>query len=97
MTTSPLQRQVPLTVISPPWQFSALVLTQVPPFALALVGMTLKPAGHRHKPLLTVPPSQTTLSSALRVGANVTVGGNGVPSATQCPLVSRCVLIGHVH
>src|SRR5262252_6899689 len=106
MMTCPLHMQVPLTVSSPPWQFSASVRTQVPPFPL---------------PPNAVPPLQITGSSALRVGSGggsgggtggltaagsggalaalatggltaVGRGGAGAASATQRPL-SGCALI----
>jgi hypothetical protein len=77
-----------------------LVLTHAPPPVVALVATSLKPAGQRHWPLLTLPPSQTMLST-LVVGAGLAAGGRGggigAASATQCPLVSRWVLTGHVH
>src|ERR1700740_2031628 len=71
----------------------------MPPLALAVVVTIMKPFGHRHCPPATLPPSQTMLSSALRVGGGLTIGGkgDGAASATQCPLISRCVLTGHTH
>jgi hypothetical protein len=67
-----------------------LVFTQVPlPATLLLTGISPKPAGQSHLPLVTVPPSQTTLSLALPTGAIV---------ARQLPLAaSRWVLAGHTH
>lgn len=82
--------QVPVAVSSPPRQFSALVLTQLPPASLPPAAVRWSPAGQPQAPLVIVPPSQTmALSSALRVGWI---------SARQAPLAaSRWVLSGQAH
>ena len=49
----------PPTVNSPPRQFSALVLTQVPAPASPAAAITRKPDGQVQAPSFTVPPSQT--------------------------------------
>jgi len=67
MVTCPLQRHLPLTVNSPPRQPSALFRTQVPPATAPDAGEMRKPEGQVQAPLTTVPPSQTTDSSGLRV------------------------------
>ncbi|HXN67328.1 MAG TPA: hypothetical protein VN926_06685 [Bradyrhizobium sp.] len=54
-----------------------------------MTGISAKPAGQSHLPLVTVPPSQTTLSLALPTGAIM---------ARQFPLAgSEWVLAGHTH
>jgi hypothetical protein len=93
MVTCPLQRHLPLTVNSPPRQLSALVRTHVPPAASPDAGEMRKPEGQVQAPLTTVPPSQSTGSSGLRVmvseggdalnvGAGTYGGAGGAAGAT---------------
>jgi hypothetical protein len=86
-----LQKHVPATVKSPPRQFCASVLTQLPlPATLPLAGSRLNPAGQAQFPSFKLPPSQTTLSVALRVVVTTL--------ARQLPLAaSRWALAGHTH
>ena len=63
----------PPTVNSPPRQFSALVLTQVPAPASPAAAITRKPDGQVQAPSFTVPPSQTIGS----LGARVIFSGGG--------------------
>lgn len=86
MVTCPLQRHFPLTVNSPPRQLSALFRTQVPPASPPEAGSTWNPDGQVQVPLATVPPSQTTAMSGLRVmvsdgGDELNAGGSGAGGA----------------
>jgi hypothetical protein len=93
IVTCPLQRHFPPTVNSPPRQLAALLRTQVPPASPPEAGKTWKPDGQAQVPLATVPPSQTTDISGLRVmvsegdelnaggGVNGGAGGAGATAA----------------